>query len=328
MMIVRRSHSYISIGAAVLLLLIPVYTHAATLSLTPAYGSVETGTSITEAVVVSSPDQALNAVSGTLTFAPDTLQVLSVSKASSIVSLWVTEPTFSNVDGTITFSGIVPNPGYIGSRGQLFTISFRSKRAGIAVVPFSSSQVLANDGNGTNILTGTQPARITVTTPAPQPTPEPTPVPAPSSPVVATTSEPSAPAELVIPPPTIVEEVSATTALPWSLVLRGWLAVNYLSLVLVVVAVLGTLAFAAWYIHVHFFAYRRRLHHRLGLTHSHVHREFDKLKEALTEELHGLEHAKSKRSLTREEEKMLARFKKLLEQAEIEIEKEIEDTPT
>ena len=72
---------------------------------------------------------------------------------------------------------------------------------------------------------------------------------------------------------------------------------------------------------------RRRLHHELGLTHSHVHREFDVLKEALTEELLGLEKAKSTRALTLEERKIITRFKKLLDHAEEVIEKDIEQIP-
>jgi len=105
----------------------------------------------------------------------------------------------------------------------------------------------------------------------------------------------------------------------------GWLAVNYISIFLIAFAILVTLLFAAWYIRTHFMAYRHRLNRQLGLTHAHIHKQFDTLKEAITEELLTLEQTKSKRSLTREEERIVARFKKLLDQAERTIEKDLED---
>jgi hypothetical protein len=107
----------------------------------------------------------------------------------------------------------------------------------------------------------------------------------------------------------------------------GWLAINYVSIVLIALAVLITLVFAAWYIRTHFMAYRHQLNHQLGLTHVHIHKQFDTLKDAITEEVLTLEQAKSKRSLTREEERLIVRFKKLLDQAEQNIEKDLENLP-
>lgn len=476
-------HSRIyAVALVAILFLLPSATRAATLTLSPTSVAVDAGTSVTETIFVSSADQAMNAVSGILSFPANLLQVVSVSRVSSILTLWVVEPTFSNIDGTISWSGIVPNPGYIGNSGRVFSVQFRGKKAGLATITFqSSSQVLANDGNGTNILTGTKPAVITVNSPTLRSEP------APSAPVLTKNtgllasitssthpdqtqwyklshavfdwtnaqgvsavrlgydknadgspgvlySDPISHKELdfdngiwyfhvqekgssewgpistykvqidTMPPlsfrilfpngtstqagsPTALrffaqdelsgidhyqlsvdgksstvsaEEGSKPYALstnPGAHVLLiqaydkagnvtsaegkfsvvggdsspffafGWLAVNYLTLVLVALAIFGTLIFGTWYIRTHFTAYRRGLNRRLGLTHSHVHREFDNLKEAITEEVLTLEQAKSKRSLTREEERLVARFKKLLDQAEKAIEKDIEEIP-
>lgn len=467
---------------AALLLVLPSATRAATLGLSPANTTVNIGSTISETVIVSSADQAMNAISGTLSFPRDLLQVVSVSKTNSVLSLWVQDPTFSNTDGTISFSGIVPNPGFTGGRGQVLSIQFRGKKVGAATVTFSSPQVLANDGNGTDILTSTDSATISVVTPSPEPAPAPSPSPeAPTDLLAHITSSthpdqtqwynlphaifdwtnaqkvsavrlgydknadgkpnivyadpishkeldlddgiwyfhvqekasgrwgpvstyrvqidtvPPLPFAVTFPNGTTTQSGSTLTTQftaldelsgidryqvavdgkefavttdeggkPYTvsgdpgthmLLVRaydkaenisiaegrffvsageppppsfnfftfGWLAVNYLSLLLIALAILLTLIFAVWYIRVHFSAYRRNLNRRLGLTHTRIHKEFDNLKDAITEEILKLEQVKSARSLTREEERLIARFKKLLDQSEQEIEQEIED---
>ena len=475
-----------------LFFLFPSATRAATLFLSPSTVSVDMGTSVTETVFVASADQALNAISGVISFPADLLQVISVSKASSILSLWVADPTFSNVDGTISWSGIVPNPGYLGGRGQVFSIQFRGKKSGTATISFSSSsQVLANDGNGTDILTDTQSGTVIISTTQSQPAPTSAPVPSSvttvpssqSSDLLAHITSSSHPNETLwykiphavfdwtnaqgvssvrlgydknadgkpsvvynesishkeldlsdgiwyfhvqekggsgwgpvstyrvqvdtVPPLPFavsfpngtttpagsslvaqfmaVDELSGidqyrvavdgkeftvtadegnhpyqvtgdsgahmllvqaydkagnmlsangrffvsegATSTPFNLFAFGWLTVNYISFVLIALTILGTLLFAAWYIRVHFSAYRRKLNNRLGITHTHVHKEFDSLKESISEEILTLEQTKSRRALTLEEQRLVTRFKDLLNKSEQAIEKDIEDIP-
>jgi hypothetical protein len=135
---------------------------AASLVISPATISVEEGQSVTLIVSVASPDQAMNAVSGTISFSKNILEVTSLSKTSSIVSLWVTEPSFSNSGGTASFEGVVLNPGFQGSSGRIFSLSFRAKAAGTATISFSSGSVLANDGQGTNISQSLGTATVSV----------------------------------------------------------------------------------------------------------------------------------------------------------------------
>lgn len=134
----------------------PFSVSAATLSLSPASGSYGVGGIFTVQVVVSSIDQALNAVSGVLSFPPDKLSVVSVSNVGSVVNFWIREPTFSNTSGTVSFEGVVVTPGYQGARGAVLSITFQGKAAGTVLVQFSESAVLANDGIGTNILANIQ----------------------------------------------------------------------------------------------------------------------------------------------------------------------------
>lgn len=125
---------------------------AASLYFSPAAGSYTLGQSFDVAIYASSPDQAMNAVSGIISFPGDKLQVFSLSKSGSIINLWVQEPSFSNAAGTINFEGIVLNPGFKGQTAKIITATLKVKGAGSGRLVFSSSAVLANDGKGTNIL--------------------------------------------------------------------------------------------------------------------------------------------------------------------------------
>jgi hypothetical protein len=128
--------------------------NAATLYFSPSSGSYKIGQNFSVSIYVSSSDQAMNAVSGTVSFSKDKLSVVSLSKSGSIISLWVQEPSFSNSSGSANFEGIVLNPGFTGKIGKIITINFKVKSLGLAAVNFSSGAVLANDGKGTNILSG------------------------------------------------------------------------------------------------------------------------------------------------------------------------------
>jgi len=142
----------------------PQFAHAANLYFTPSSGSHVVGTTLSVSVYVASADQAMNAASGMITFPPDKLQVASLSKTGSIFSLWVQEPSFSNAAGTVDFEGIVLNPGFTGASGKILSVMFRVRAVGIAPISFSSGSVLANDGKGTNILTGLGTANFTLGT--------------------------------------------------------------------------------------------------------------------------------------------------------------------
>lgn len=94
----------------------------------------------------------INAVESTITFPNDAIEILSLSTEKSIISLWTHEPTFSNEDGTITFSGgIINKYGFLG-KGTLFTLKVRGLKDGSATFVFDNALILAHDGKGTNIL--------------------------------------------------------------------------------------------------------------------------------------------------------------------------------
>ena len=126
--------------------------HAASrvsLSFSPTSGSYEVGDIFSEDILVGSPDQPINAISGTISFPYARAEVVSLSKANSILSIWLQEPTFSNTLGTVSFEGVALNPGFQGQSGTVLTVYFRIIGAGNIPLSFVSASVLANDGNGT-----------------------------------------------------------------------------------------------------------------------------------------------------------------------------------
>ncbi len=137
-------------------------TYAATLNVTAPSSSYSVGGSFTVTIVASSPEQALNAVDGTMSFPQDKLEVTSLSKEGSILSLWTEEPSYSNGAGNVNFSGVALNPGYTGSNGKVLKVNFKVKRGGNAAIVFSSGSILANDGQGTNILTSLNSKQFTL----------------------------------------------------------------------------------------------------------------------------------------------------------------------
>ncbi len=147
--------------------------NAATLSFSPSTASVPAGSTVSVKVVVNTEGVAINNAEAIIQFPSNLLEVVSVSKNSSVFSLWVEEPTFSNSSGTVKFNGGVPNPGFNGSNGSLVSITFRAKAVGNANVRFTSSSVLANDGQGTNVLSGTGQANFSVVKAAEKPAPAP-----------------------------------------------------------------------------------------------------------------------------------------------------------
>ncbi len=162
---------HLSLILAILFVLPIGQVFASTLSLSPATGVYTTGSTFTVRVVVNTKGAAINAADGTLSFNPKELQVVSVSRSSSIFNLWTTEPTFSNGAGTITFSGGSPT-GYTGSAGTVMTATFRTLGAGSPRVTLTSGSVLAADGRGTNVLTTMGSGAYTVSAVSESPEPE------------------------------------------------------------------------------------------------------------------------------------------------------------
>ncbi len=135
---------------------------AATLSISPSASQHGVGATFSESVLVNSGGVSINAASGVISFPPSTLQVVSISESSSVVNFWAAQPSFDNSGGTINFEGVVLNPGFSGSSGNVITVTFRAKAEGQSTLSFVSGSVLANDGLGTNVLSSMSNAAVSV----------------------------------------------------------------------------------------------------------------------------------------------------------------------
>lgn len=132
----------------------PFNLKAATLSINPSSVNVSVKDLFSTKVIVNTLGKAINNGEAVIKFPKDLLEVVSITKPSSIFSLWVEDPTFSNTDGTITFNGGIQNPGFTGSNGSIISINFKAKKQGTASIDFVSASVRENDGLGTDILNG------------------------------------------------------------------------------------------------------------------------------------------------------------------------------
>ncbi|MEY2641002.1 MAG: hypothetical protein RL150_395 [Candidatus Parcubacteria bacterium] len=149
---------------------VPASTFAATLSVLPAGGTFSVGDRVTVQVLVSS-SVAVNAVSGTVTF-PQMFSIESVSKGSSVLNFWVSEPNFSNASRSVQFEGVALG-GFSGGTGNVVTVTLKAKQEGTGAATFSSGQILANDGQGTDVTSGFGSSNFSVIAQAVAPEPAP-----------------------------------------------------------------------------------------------------------------------------------------------------------
>lgn len=136
---------------------------AATLYLEASSANVTVGDLVTVKLLVNTQSKAVNNAEAVIRFPVSLVEVVSVNYKSSIFSLWVEQPSFSNTNGQLSFNGGIPNPGYIGKSGEVLSAIFRAKKAGTASFLFGSAAVRENDGLGTDILTSQFPTSINIT---------------------------------------------------------------------------------------------------------------------------------------------------------------------
>ncbi len=133
-----------------------VTAEGASLYFSPNTGTFFIGSTFNVSIFVNTGGNNINAVKVDLKFDPQKLQITSPIAGKSFISVWIAQPTYSNIEGTVSFQGGVPSPGIDTSSGLVSTITFRVISPGEAFIEFlDSSQVLLDDGKGTNILTST-----------------------------------------------------------------------------------------------------------------------------------------------------------------------------
>ncbi len=154
--LISRFFVVLSLIIGVAFFIFPATASAATLFATTPKTNYSVGETIPVTIYVSAGGQAVNAVEGRVSFPSDKLSGVSVSKSGSIVNLWVQEPSVSS------FTGVILNPGYSGSRGRIVTVNLRARAPGEATISLGSASVLANDGSGTDVLTGASGVKVSI----------------------------------------------------------------------------------------------------------------------------------------------------------------------
>lgn len=156
--------NFIFVAAVLYLTLLPGKVFAqASIFLSPSSGTYEVGQLFSVLVNVNTGGESINAATAQINFDNLRLEVVDLGYTRSIFSIWTEEPNFSNGGGVIKFSGGVPNPGYNGASGAVIRVTFKPKTTGQATVTFTNGSVLANDGEGTNILENLRGALFSIT---------------------------------------------------------------------------------------------------------------------------------------------------------------------
>ncbi len=134
---------------------------AATLFLSPPTVVIGPSQNFSVDIKVDGAGVGFNAAQATIRFPTDLLQVSSIDKTNSAFSFWLEDPVFSNDQGAISFIGGSPF-GVSGAAIQVLRVNFVPKGTGTGTISVASAAITASDGSGTNILSTTTSASITV----------------------------------------------------------------------------------------------------------------------------------------------------------------------
>ncbi len=94
----------------------------------------------------------INTIQADIGFDPARLEVVEIATEDSFANIFIQKEINNNV-GYARLTGGLPNPGFFATHGVFGTIYFKSLNPGLTQVEFlPSSLILANDGQGTNVL--------------------------------------------------------------------------------------------------------------------------------------------------------------------------------
>lgn len=135
------------------------FSEAATLSISPASNNLQVGHNFNVKVIVNSSNP-INAVSASITFPANLVEIQSVSKAGSILDFWISEPNFSK-NGVLNFEAVTLG-GFGGGTGTVLNVTLKAIGVGTGKIIFNSGQILANDGQGTDVTGLLNPGSVSI----------------------------------------------------------------------------------------------------------------------------------------------------------------------
>lgn len=140
----------------------------ATVSFSPKAGSFTQGSLFEVPIMIDTHGKSVNAVELYIQFDPRKLTIVDPVGRQSVVGVWVEPPTYSNSQGTLKLVGTIPG-GITTGAGLIGKITFKGIAPGESRVTFlTKSQVLANDGLGSDVATNFGSASYTVTLQPPE----------------------------------------------------------------------------------------------------------------------------------------------------------------
>lgn len=117
--------------------------------LSPRSGSFTEGATFQVPILIDTKGASINGIEVHINYDKNKLSIVNPTGGTSIIGLWIDPPKFNNLNGTVSYIGVVPNGITTGS-GLVGTITFKAIAAGSATVSVSSaSRILLNDGLGT-----------------------------------------------------------------------------------------------------------------------------------------------------------------------------------
>lgn len=134
----------------------------------PHGNNVLTTSEITEVDVNINTKLPINAVGATITFPPEIIEIVSISKAHSFLDLWTEDTVIREDKGEVRFSGGTIRPGGMVGTGTVLTLTVRAKKTGDAQIAFKDVNVYSSDGTGTEIESQIRPIVYSIPSPVPQ----------------------------------------------------------------------------------------------------------------------------------------------------------------
>ncbi len=132
----------------VVFFLVTPSAHAARVYFEPQLTSYKVGDGFSLSLFIDTEGQSINALELNVAV-PKLLKIKDISKNSSVIQLWVNEPSFSSE--TVSFTGGTPG-GISTSRGLIGKIYFEAAAIGDGnIALLSNSSVFLNDGDGTKL---------------------------------------------------------------------------------------------------------------------------------------------------------------------------------
>ena len=116
--------------------------------------------------IMLSSETPINALSATIAFPTELIEIIGISKEDSFLDLWTEETAIKEDKGEIHFSGGTVRKGGIVGTTTVLTLAIRAKRPGTAELYFREAQVLASDGRGTRVESTERPFAYRINAPA------------------------------------------------------------------------------------------------------------------------------------------------------------------